>query len=118
MEKFKDRLKELREGEGMSMAQLASALGVSGAAICKWENGVAEPKVSYLLDLSDFFDCSVDYLAGKADDFSPRATAAPAAQRYTAREKQLIDCYRKLDPKQKVLIFETIKTWISLADMD
>ena len=117
MESFKDRLKELRETEGISMMQLANALGVSNAAICKWENGVAEPKVSYLIKISDFFDCTVDYLVGKTNDYtSGDITKVVAPQKLSLKEKQLIDSFRELSPKMKTLIQETIKAWKNMND--
>ena len=74
MEKFCDRLKQLREEAGVSMKQLADKIEVSDAAVCKWENGNAEPKVSYIIKLSEFFECTVDYLVGNTDDFSSLKT--------------------------------------------
>lgn len=52
--RFAERLKELREAAGLSMAELARAIGVSDASICKWENGDAEPKISYVAKLEAF----------------------------------------------------------------
>ena len=69
---FGQRLKELREDAGLSMLQLAKAIGVSDAAVCKWENGLAEPKITYLVRLSEFFDCTIDYLTGKDNDYGPQ----------------------------------------------
>lgn len=69
MQEFKDRLKELREEQGLSMKGLGLKIGVSDAAVCKWENGVSEPKITYILRLSKLFECSTDYLLGVTDDF-------------------------------------------------
>lgn len=70
MQEFKDRLKELREEQGLSMKELGLKIGVSDASVCKWENGVSEPKITYILRLSEFFECSTDYLLGVTDDFA------------------------------------------------
>lgn len=112
MESFKNRLKELREEAGLSMQQLADLIGVSGAAVCKWENGNAEPKVSYLNKLSAVFDCSVDFLIGKTDEFG----VAPLLEnqnifKLDVKEKNLIASYRKLNPTMKSLIQITVDTW-------
>ncbi len=74
MQEFKDRLKELREERGLSMKALGKEIGVSDAAVCKWENGIAEPKVTYILRLADFFDCSTDFILGRNDDYSATVT--------------------------------------------
>lgn len=74
---FAVRLRELREEAGLSMMELSRAIGVSDAAICKWENGNAEPKLGYIIRLAEFFDCSTDYLIGKDGDFAvPKPTRA------------------------------------------
>ncbi len=60
-----ERIKELRIDGGLSQAQLAKMIGVSQKAIDYWERGVNEPKASYVLALSNFFEVSCDYLLGK-----------------------------------------------------
>ena len=115
MEKFSTRLKELRDEAGMSMQQLADAVDVSNAAICKWENGEAEPKVGALIRLSEFFDCTIDYLVGKTDDFQTGNFSAPIVQpKPTKKERELIECYRELSPNMKTVLEETINTWKKL----
>lgn len=112
MEEFKDRLKELRSEAGVSMEQLAQALGVSNAAICKWENGIAEPKVTYLIRLADYFECTVDYIVGKTDDFGKnRAPQAEPPIKLTQKERQLIGAFRKMGPVKKALLKQTIDAW-------
>lgn len=97
------------------MYQLAKAIDVSNAAICKWENGIAEPKVSYLIKLSEFFDCTVDYLTGKTDDFgTSKPTEISPPLRLTSKEKQIIEAYRVLGPNLKALLHETLKAWKNL----
>ncbi len=112
MEKFNERLRQLREEAGVSMNQLARAIDVSNAAVCKWENGIAEPKVTYLIKLSEFFECTVDYLVGKTDDFgTAKPTEITPPIKLTQTEKQLIESYRELSPTLKSLFQKTIKAW-------
>lgn len=61
------RLRELRTDKQMSMKQLAVAIGTTDAAISNWENGINEPKISYVIRLCQFFDVSADYLLGIED---------------------------------------------------
>ena len=61
------KLRELRENRQLSMAQLAIIIGVSDAAISNWENGVNEPKASYLIKLADYFGVTADDLLGRED---------------------------------------------------
>ena len=48
----------------MSMKQLAVAIGTTDAAISNWENGINEPKISYVIRLCEIFNVSADYLLG------------------------------------------------------
>lgn len=39
-------IKQARESAGMTMQELAEAVGVSAAAICRYERGIRTPKVA------------------------------------------------------------------------
>ncbi|MBQ4049889.1 MAG: helix-turn-helix transcriptional regulator [Clostridia bacterium] len=65
---FKDRLRELRNENGITQEYLAKMLHTSKMAISHWESGHSEPCISQLTTLADFFEVSVDYLIGKNDD--------------------------------------------------
>ena len=64
MSTFSRRVRELRTDKQMSMKQLAVAIGTTDAAISNWENGINEPKISYVIRLCEFFNVSADYLLG------------------------------------------------------
>ena len=61
---FSDRLRFCRRQRGLTQEQLAEAMGVSVAAVSKWELGQSTPELETLLELADFFDLSVDALLG------------------------------------------------------
>ena len=65
MNKFKDRVFELRKEKGLSRSQLAELLSVSVRLISYWENGKRECDFDMLIAISKVFDCSIDYLLGK-----------------------------------------------------
>lgn len=58
-------IKELRIDKGISQSMLANEIGVSQKAIDFWEREVNEPKASYIIKLSDYFNVSSDYLLGR-----------------------------------------------------
>lgn len=64
---FATRLRELRIEKGLSMKQLAKALNTTDAAISNWENGINEPKISYLKSIALYFGVTSDYLLGLED---------------------------------------------------
>lgn len=61
---FAERLKELRIEKGVGQVELAKCLNVSKGIISLWENGLREPKLSNLVILAQYFQVSIDYLAG------------------------------------------------------
>ncbi len=65
--KFGKILKDLRTEKNIGQIELAKQLNVSKGIISLWENGLREPKLSNLIILAEYFDVSIDYLAGKED---------------------------------------------------
>ena len=61
------KIKELRIDKGVSQATVAEAVGVNKRAVIFWEQGVNEPKASYIARLAIFFEVSSDYLLGLKD---------------------------------------------------
>ena len=67
MEKFAERLKELRIEKGLSIQALAKEVNIGSSSICRWENCQADVKGSQLIILAKYFNVSVDYLMGLED---------------------------------------------------
>ena len=61
---FSERLKALRQEAGIGQVQLAKMLDVGKSVISLWELGKCEPTLSKLIAISEFFNVSIDYLAG------------------------------------------------------
>lgn len=57
-----ERIKEIREKNGLTQAMLAKKLGISRSAVNSWEIGISAPSVQYLIELSKLFKVSTDYL--------------------------------------------------------
>ena len=64
MEKFAERLKELRIEKGLSIQALAKEVNIGSSSICRWENCQADVKGSQLIILAKYFNVSIDYLMG------------------------------------------------------
>ena len=67
MNKFSERLKEIRLENGLSRIELADKLNVSARLIAYWESGQRECGFDTLINLADIFSTSVDYLLGRTD---------------------------------------------------
>lgn len=67
MNKFSERLKELRIEKNLTQGDLAKQTGMTQSGIAKWETGVASPSIDMLIALAKIFGCSIDYLVGYSD---------------------------------------------------
>lgn len=67
MNKFSERLKELRTENNIGQVELSKKINVSKGIISLWENGLREPSMQCLISLADYFDCTIDYLVGRKD---------------------------------------------------
>lgn len=67
MNKFAERLKELRCERYLSQMELALETGLSQSAITSWETGARQPNSTAIVILAKFFDVSCDYLLGVSD---------------------------------------------------
>ena len=55
---------ELRKQKNVTQEDLAAELGVTAAAVSKWENGYTLPDVLMLCALADYFQVTTDELLG------------------------------------------------------
>jgi transcriptional regulator len=62
------RIKDLREDNDLTRAQLAKKLDISERTLSRYENGEYEPTIGILIKLSLMFNVSIDYIAGIKDD--------------------------------------------------
>ena len=68
MSKFSDRLLLLRVMRKLSQKEVAREIGVAVRAYQHYEYGEREPQLSTLVRIADFYDVSLDYLAGRSDE--------------------------------------------------
>ncbi len=72
MEIFCVRLKELRLDKELTIAKLGKAIGVSDAAINRWEKNLRVPSIDQLYKLAVYFNVSADYLLGLTDEMDAK----------------------------------------------
>jgi two-component system chemotaxis response regulator CheY len=60
------KIYELRKNQDLTQENLASEMGISIAAVSKWETGNSIPDILMLCSIADFFDVSTDELLGRA----------------------------------------------------
>ena len=67
MEIFAERIKKLRIERGLTQEAVGEIIGVKRYAVYSYEKGRACPEMKSLVALADYFDVSMDYLAGRTD---------------------------------------------------
>lgn len=68
MNSFGKKFSDLRKDKGFTQEDIANRLNVSSQAVSKWENDVSYPDISLLVEISEIFDVSVDFLLGKRNE--------------------------------------------------
>lgn len=62
MEKFTQRLTELRKENGLTQQQLAEKVGTTNDSIYSWEKGRSQPSIEMICALCRALGVSADYL--------------------------------------------------------
>lgn len=69
----------LRQGAGMTQADLAEKLNYTDKAVSKWERAESLPDIAVIKEIADLFGVSVDALMGGGDGFSDAGSSAAAS---------------------------------------
>ena len=62
------RLKDFREGLGISQKKIAEKIGITQTSVYRYENDLADPSTKALLWYADYFDVSLDYIFGRTNN--------------------------------------------------
>lgn len=62
-----NRIKQLRTEKGMKQTELAKILKIGQATMSNWETGRSEPDYDALIEMSEIFGTSIDYILGNSD---------------------------------------------------
>jgi transcriptional regulator with XRE-family HTH domain len=99
--KFGDILKELLEQHGLSQKEFANILRVTPSALGNYIHNTREPDYAMLLQISDYFHVSIDFLLNHSVDNT-----------CTHDEEVLLYMYRLLTPDQKEFYLEQGKIFL------
>ena len=67
---FPERIKYLRQTQGLNQVQLADKLGTTKQSISNWENDNIVPSVDMLEKIADFFNMPIDFFFNREIDIS------------------------------------------------
>jgi len=98
---FKDRLKELREGLGLTQAELAEKLSIGRASVSNYELGTRTPDIETLRVISNFFNVTSDYLVGNS-------TYKTVDEAYRFKAMEIGDKIEKYNNQSLKSIFEYV----------
>lgn len=67
MEKYKNRIRDLREDRDLRQTDVSKATGIDQKTLLNYETGKTSPDSYALIRLADFFGVSIDYLVGRTE---------------------------------------------------
>jgi len=108
------RVREARRLLGLSQESLAAELGVSRSAVAQWEHAAGtSPSVDHLSALARRSGMCFEYLAtGRGPRILGEPMVAEPAAEYdalTEQQKQLLERFRLLSPRQRRALLELIE---------
>ena len=65
------RIRDLREDADMTQSAVASLLGIQQTVYSRYERGFQTIPLEHLLKLADYYNVSLDYIAGLTNDPTP-----------------------------------------------
>ncbi len=91
-----DRIKYLRDKAGMKQVELAKRLGISRSAVNSWEMSLSTPSVANIIEMTQIFHVSADYLLSLSDKVTVDITSLSDEEREVVL--RLVNCLtRKKD---------------------
>lgn len=109
-------LQELRKNKNITQEQVARELGVSVAAVSKWETNNSLPDILTLINLADYFEISLDEMTGR-NQVQKKALLLTEYPDLSQKLKELLEQYRIILLKQCTEL-EAAKEYCNQNDLD
>ena len=93
------RIAELRKEKHLNQVGLGLKLNVSQKMISAYENGTHQPSVDTLIQMSNIFGVSVDYIIENTDIRVPAEKFSKDG--LTSREIEVLDIFKELDAEKQ-----------------
>lgn len=98
---MKTRIKELRMEKNLSQQTLANYLGVNQGTLSKLESGLATPDAMLVVNASQFFQVSTDYVLYRSDERLSADLLLADNMLLLKKYQHLISLYQKMSPRQQ-----------------
>lgn len=99
--RMKTRIKELRLEKNLTQQTLAEHLGINQTALSKLECGLSTPDAMLVINLSQFFHVSTDYVLHLSEERLSADLLLEDNMYHLRRYQHLISLYRKMTPRQQ-----------------
>ncbi|MBQ6810740.1 MAG: helix-turn-helix transcriptional regulator [Firmicutes bacterium] len=96
-----DKIIELRKKNGWSQEQLGEQLGVSRQSVSKWETGLAVPELDNIMQMSELFGVSTDYLLKDSEE-AISSVAYSSGEKESCRRVNAEEALTYMDLAKKV----------------
>lgn len=87
-----DKIKMLREKQGITQSELAKRIGITRSGVNAWEMGITVPSTQYIVELSLLFGVSTDYLLNMPN--TKTVSVDGLDDREIASIVEVIECYK------------------------
>lgn len=101
------RLKDLREDEDKSQKDIAEVLNTSTAYYGAYEIGKRDIPLERAIRLAEYYDVSLDYLAGRTND-----KGGLHCNYLDPEQKKLLNAWEQLSSRQKSIVMASIEEYI------
>lgn len=102
---FYERFIQLCTENGEKPTSVLKEIGVSSGNLNNWKNGTSV-KSDILMQLSEHFNVSIDYLLGMTND-------SGNAQSLSQNEQELLDIFKKFSERDQIKILGKMEDWTS-----
>ena len=95
---MKDLLRDLRHQKGVTLKEVAGAIGITLSAYSNYEQGLREPSLQILKRICEYFEISADYFLDLETDTGGKlyTNTPPAPAPLPLDETELLKNYRAL----------------------
>lgn len=101
--KFAERLSALMQERGINKLSLGKAIGISDRVVGSWVKGENGPKLENALTVAEFFDVSIDYLAGRTDVREVCIKKEPVPV-ISENGREMLEFYERLSERDQLLL--------------
>lgn len=104
---FADKLQELIADSGKNMKELAAEIGISAAALSKYQNDGAAANIDALVKIAKYFDVTTDWLLGYGEIKRPDPDKI-MAHKYTGLSDSALETIARLPLAEKDMLSAVI----------